>query len=305
MVAFAFFVVCIPWMLGLGQKLPLPDSTLSRMFDTAAQFTPVEGDADGDGLVDAWEDELLERHAPTFVLAENEPSLPASTSWLAARVALDDTGPRLLGVSLPSRRFDAELRRGSADRNDWQIYGHAYPSASGGIRLQYWSYFPFNDGPLFFDHESDWEHVTVELDPSGEPVAVSYARHENNAPGVRYAWSDVGREGNHPVVLVARGTHAAYARPDEAPFWETLPAVDVDERGLPIASSAGARAWRPGRDAPSVLNVGERSAPRDADRPFIGYRGLWGAALLVGTAAPPGPPWQRGFCYATAAGRCR
>lgn len=304
--ALAFFAVSIPWMFGLGMKLPAATPQLAALISDVKPIAPTPADMDGDGLDDALEDALLARHAPTLIMAEDEPSLPASTSWIRERVEMGSPGPTLLGVSLPPRRFDAETRRGSTDRRDWAVYGHAYPSSSGGIRLQYWYYFPYNDGPLFFDHESDWEHMTVELDADHKPVSAAYARHEHNAPGVRYPWSDIAREGDHPVVLIARGTHASYARVDEAPFWEVLPAVDSDERGLPIVDSQGVLVWRPGRDAdvPRVVNVGERGAAREGADLFIGYQGLWGAALLVGTGPPPGPPWQRGFCVDAAPGGC-
>lgn len=304
--ALAFFIVSIPWMFGLGLKLPVGSPELASLGDGPVWIEPTAEDQDGDGLDDALEDTLLARYAPTLIMAEDEPSLPVSTSWIRKRVQMGAPGPTMLGVALPPRRFDAETRRGSTDRRDWAVYGHAYPSSSGGVYLQYWYYFPYNDGPLFFDHESDWEHVTVELDANHEPVGAAYARHEHNAPGARYAWSEIGREGNHPIVLIARGTHASYARADEAPFWEKLPSVDSDERGLPIVESEGVLVWRPGRDpeVPPVVNVGERGAPRDGAELFMGYQGLWGAALLIGTGPPPGPPWQRGFCVDAALGGC-
>ena len=98
-----------------------------------------------------------------------------------------------------------------------------------------------------------------------------------------------------------RDTRKRGFRVDEAPFWETLPACDADEAGRPDPLRCRAVTWRGGR----ILNVGERGLPRHEDGDFfLGYRGLWGAALLVGTAAPPGPPYQRGFCAEAARGRC-
>lgn len=124
-------------------------------------------------------------------------------------------------------------------------------------------------------------------------------------------WSEVTREGEHPVVLAARGTHASYSRTDQAPFWERLPACNADGRGLPILGSCKGPVWRggegPGRPSP-VVNVGERGAPRldsDADAFFMRYAGLWGVtASIIGTAAPPGPPFQRGFCVGARKGSC-
>ena len=50
----------------------------------------------------------------------------------------------------------------------------------GGVLVQYWFFYPFNDAHWLFDHEGDWEHVAVRLerdqfvavssDGDGEPV---------------------------------------------------------------------------------------------------------------------------------------
>ena len=55
-------------------------------------------------------------------------------------------------------------------------------------------------------HEADWEGITVVLD--GEtPFGVSYSAHQ----GRRWsAWSEQSASGTHPVVYVARGSHANY-----------------------------------------------------------------------------------------------
>jgi lysophospholipase L1-like esterase len=108
------------------------------------------------------------------------------------------------------------------------------------IYLDYWWYFPLNPagagggafcgagfviaGITCFDHQGDWEGVTVVLDadsPSGSPAAVSYAQHNRV---VRYSWEalqsmwDKERERFRqgidtklrPLVFVARGSHASY-----------------------------------------------------------------------------------------------
>ena len=77
------------------------------------------------------------------------------------------------------------------------------------IYLDYWWYFPHNPagaaggalcgagfviaGVTCFDHQSDWEGVTVVLDadsPSGPPAAVSYAQHSGVT---RYSWRALQR----------------------------------------------------------------------------------------------------------------
>lgn len=274
--ALALFAVAIPWMYGLPQKLPLgarPSSVVAR--------TPTPDDQDADGIDDAREDRLLAQFAPVALLAPDEPSLPASIDWLRARVPLG-AGETLLGAAVPAWSFPNRVRRGSSDPADWVSYGHAFTAENGRTRLQYWMFFPYNEGPLFFDHEGDWEHVTVELDAHDQPVRMAFSRHECNAPGVWRDWQEIAREGERPLVVIARGTHATYATGEKGPFWEKLP----DPRS--------ARRWQTGS---ALVNVGERGHPRrgrgDA---FLGYHGLWGGSALVGSSVPPGPPFQRSFC---------
>jgi hypothetical protein len=143
------------------------------------------------------------------------------------------------------RRAELRLGEGSA------IYVHPVPVDSQDSRLlylDYWWYLPENPagsgagsfcgpglvipGISCFDHESDWEGVTVVLNRTHprqppRPVAVHYAQHDSV---VRYRWADLraawkrnrrtreiresasGR-GAHPLVFVARGTHASYPMP--------------------------------------------------------------------------------------------
>jgi len=301
----------LPWALALGEKLPaLP---IPRPADHAAPAPPARpDDADADGIPDAIEDELLRRYSPTVLLSADDPSLPADIAWVRRRTGLDVEGPRLLGVIWARSGFDHDTRRGRADPKGWTMYGHAYPRADGGMNLQFWLYHPFNATPVFlFDHESDWEHVTVELDAAGTPRTLALARHADNAPGVRVPWAQVPREDDHPFVLSARGTHASYLHASEAPFWENVTDCPRDDSGVPRLEGCPVRVWRgggPGRDSP-VVNVGERSAPRmdtDSSAFFMRYGGLWGeASALPRAAPPPGPPYQRGFCVEARAGTCR
>lgn len=127
------------------------------------------------------------------------------------------------------------------------IYVHAVPVTSGGqklVYLDYWWYLPYNPagtasgascrvglaipGVTCFDHQSDWEGVTVVVDRTNEPalVAVQYAEHSDV---VRYPWdylrgiwqgsayapftSGIEDAEHRPLVFVARGSHASYATP--------------------------------------------------------------------------------------------
>ncbi len=308
--ALVLFVVAILWAFGLSERVrhfPALHLPVGR----AAAVQP--GDVDGDGLPDAEEDGLLHRYAPLGLLAADDPAYPASVRWVRERTALARTGPDFMGLVIPARAFPAAVRRGSRDPRDWTIYGHAYPRADGGVELQYWFYYPFNKAALIFDHESDWEHVSVELDAQRRPVFFALANHHHIAPGTRVPWARVPRSGDHPWFCIASGTHAAYLYGRDAPFWERV--VDLPRRadGTPIVSGNAVRVVRPGAPASEggspLVNVGERGRPRSDGDPsgfFTSYAGLWGAAVpVIGTAAPYGPPYQRSFCVDAKPGSCR
>lgn len=125
------------------------------------------------------------------------------------------------------------------------VYVHVVPVERGRRRLvylDYWWYLPFNPagsgrgsfcgaglvipGKTCFDHQSDWEGMTVVVDRTGrepEPVAVQYAEHGDV---VSHRWEDLRRlwrgrayrrlvrrlddADDRPLAFVARGTHASY-----------------------------------------------------------------------------------------------
>lgn len=156
-----------------------------------------------------------------------------------------------LDQSFAYLKFDP-VRFGPADREESpQAIGSAYyyhvshrPSHPGIQYIDYWWYLPYNPSltgwmcsPGFsvidfdcFDHESDWEGVTVEVATVGEaPPAVYYAQHTHV---VRQTWSElkqhwkglgqdsmVEAEGaHHPLVFVARASHASYPYPCDAVY---------------------------------------------------------------------------------------
>lgn len=89
------------------------------------------------------------------------------------------------------------------------VYAHVTRyEDSGDYAIQYWFLYFFNF--RLNEHESDWEQVTVRLDADKNPVDVFYSAHEG---GDRRDWAQVEREGEHPVVYPALGSHANYFEP--------------------------------------------------------------------------------------------
>jgi len=76
------------------------------------------------------------------------------------------------------------------------------------VAVQYWFCYFFDD--WYNIHEGDWEGVCVFLRRAGadwQPLGATYYAHEN---GSRRHWADLERDGDHPVVYVASGSHASY-----------------------------------------------------------------------------------------------
>ena len=277
------------------------------------------GDRNVNGVDDAVEEALLQRFAPVVLLAPGERARPANVDWFLARARLDpepgaeprlrvtqasllgDWGAMLRAMNRGVARLRPHpaARPGSADPRDWITYGHVYRADGGGVLVQYWFFYPFNDAHWLFDHEGDWEHVTVRLDADHRPVGAWYARHDFCAPGRWFGWDALQREGDHPVVLSARGTHASYADPDDVAFYDractSRDPVDAERHGCTVW-----RTWA--SDTGGVVNTGPRDHPR-ARAAFVAWPGQWGTTGWMGrdTGGPFGPAYQAGWCSKGAA----
>ncbi len=172
--------------------------------------------------------------------------------------------------------------------------------------LQYWFFYPIDwwqstlRRPAIEQfHEGDWESVTIALARDGTPQLVGYSQH---GAGQRRSWAATPRAGDHPVVYVARGSHANYFAPGRHPI---PPAFAGPE-------AAGAAALvRPllhdytcNRPTASVGPAGLAAATStlvdvDASTDWARFRGAWGKgnfvfltgarALFAAGASPSGP----------------
>jgi hypothetical protein len=157
---------------------------------------------------------------------------------------------------------DDSVHDGLPNNDDWRVYAHVKPSSvlAGGADIQYWFFYGYDYTTLNFNHEADWEHITVTVDGHGKLSSIYYAEHNY---GTQYALSDVTFvRGTHPVVYSAVGTHASYAKPGS-----------YEITGSPYTDHASdGRVWDTGNN---VINVGERNAPLSG-QDFIRYGGGWG-----------------------------
>jgi hypothetical protein len=88
-----------------------------------------------------------------------------------------------------------------------------FATNGGRFAIQYWFWYVFND--FNNTHEGDWEMIQLIFDAHSveealtkEPVEVGYSQH---AGGERADWTDnkLSKEGNHPIVYAASGSHAS------------------------------------------------------------------------------------------------
>ena len=92
-------------------------------------------------------------------------------------------------------------------------YANVIVGDDGRLALQYWFFYVFND--FNNTHEGDWERIqltweatSIEEALTEQPVEVGYSQH---AGGERAGWESdkLSKEGNHPVVFAASGSHAS------------------------------------------------------------------------------------------------
>ena len=173
---------------------------------------------------------------------------------------------------------------GIAQQTEWVTYGHAYPGDDGNIILQYWFPYAYNDSFGGFNHEGDWEFVAVILNEDDNPVELIYSQHSDPQSYSPDAVSWVS--GNHPVVYVAKGSHANYAAVNS----------DGDCIGGPFydnCSNQGVH-WDTWDDLyfGGISHVGEKMHNLN-DSEWLHYSGRWGEiGNSNDTTGPRGPAYQ-------------
>ena len=228
-----------------------------RWLVAAAVLLGLAGDAHAAGP--------LARYAPVVVHASGEPDPLTSVAAFAGRVP---------GVGRRAPRP--------------AVYGRR-----AGEWLQYWMLFAGNtqDRGLLRTgrHEGDWEMVQYRL-RDGVPVRAVYAQH-SGAESCGYA--QVRQSRGHPVVFLARGSHAAYFVPGLRDRTFPDPNDEADGRGRRVRPrlvriSADAPAWMryPGRWGASRAGwvPGEMSSPRG---PAFQPQGRWSDPGAWAAAARP------------------
>ncbi len=178
---------------------------------------------------------------------------------------------------------------------------------NGWIVLQYWIFYPYNNWRSGFfganDHEADWEMISIYLykraDGEVAPAWVAYGSHDFHGDDLRRAWDDTDeleRIGEHPVVYVGAGSHAAYYRRGEYVTEIELPYLH--RLGAPIRRLADF--WQQTLRQAGLGRPGERLELFRI--PFVDYARGDGASLGPGQAEAlspvlltPVPTWVSQF----------
>lgn len=171
--------------------------------------------------------------------------------------------------------------KGSSNPADWIVYGHAFPNNFGGINLQYWFFYPYNDNFGSANHESDWESVLIALGPDRKFSHAKFCAH--GGCDNTFGRNSLTFYGDHLEVWVADGSHASY--PSEVSCDRQ---VVGSEGAFPFNCSSAPRdrwfTWKGGKGAEAghqgggVVNVGEQGRGRVLNGQFfIDYAGgVWG-----------------------------
>jgi Subtilase family len=166
-------------------------------------------------------------------------------------------------------RTHAQL--GSVD----MAYARVQPGAAGRLWLQYWFFYYDNPFGVQFigPHQGDWELIQIAHD-GAKATRVMYFQHES---AEKRGWEDVQVvDGKHPVVYVARDSHASYFSAGHHRRLGPLPFIKRDNTAV-----------NPFPVRPTLHFLDEK-----ADR-WLLWPGRWGSTFDAIDKSPQGPFHQK------------
>lgn len=132
-------------------------------------------------------------------------------------------------------------------------------------KLMFWWFFGYNDGFGSFNHQGDWEHVTLKV-KDGAIENVYFAAHTG---GRSRSASELEWKDGRFSVYVAKGSHAAYWAPG-------------DFHTFGSDKAAKGHRWEIRQTLCDL-----------ADQPWRDYAGAWGEVGESGTTTGPLGPWHK------------
>jgi hypothetical protein len=239
---------------------------------------------------------------PTVTLTHEEPDgkledvkrapTAADIAGLREGWYLDLEGKVLGNTCVYARAFHELLDEGKAPA---VTYAHvAREPNHDGFTLQYWFFWYFNQ---FNDlHEGDWEGMQLSFESNTvagaldeEPSEVIVFQH---AGGERASWTDgkVQKEGTHPVVYPAAGSHAT--------FYDSAVYLGNGQNGSGVGCDNTSEPLRELRLRPVLL---PETAPEAGRFQWLSYRGRWGEKEKGFNNGPTGPVtktvWREPFAW--------
>jgi hypothetical protein len=170
----------------------------------------------------------------------------------------------------PGCRYERDALRFSAEGAQVAYARVAPGDDDEGLVVQYWFFYYFNDWNN--KHEGDWEFVELYFDATSARQALNLSpekiRVSQHSTAEVKLWTDaaVEKNGTHPVVYVARGSHANYFRPG------LYLGRGEEGRGFGCddASESGRRVQLEARLLPDQID-----GPNDPYA-WLAYKGYWG-----------------------------
>ncbi len=218
----------------------------------------------------------------------------ADVAGLGENHYLDLNGRVLGDTCVYARDFEQLLDEGKAPV---VTYAHiAREAGHSGFALQYWFFWYFNQ---FNDlHEGDWEGMQVTFDADGPRQALAGGEEPDkiilfqHAGGERADWDagKVQKEGTHPVVYPAAGSHAT--------FYDSAVYVQNGQNGSGLGCDVTTAPLRELRPSPVLLPNRVTSAGEFA---WLSYYGRWGEREKGYNNGPQGPQtktvWREPFTW--------
>jgi hypothetical protein len=163
-----------------------------------------------------------------------------------------------------------------------------------GFALQYWFFWYFNQ---FNDlHEGDWEGMQLTFESNTAAEALDEEPGEailfQHAGGEKAKWSDskLQKEGTHPVVYPAAGSHAS--------FYDSAVYVQNGQNGSGVGCDNTAEPLRELKLRPILL---PEAAPETGPFAWLSYKGRWGEREKGYNNGPTGPAtktvWREPFAW--------
>jgi hypothetical protein len=225
----------------------------------------------------------------------------AEKNWLCSHTSTNRTSygdtwneSEAFFLQVPNDANEDATHQGSTNAADWKVYGHAYRNSLGGVNLQYWFFYPYNDSISTVNHEGDWEHINVRLRADYSIDGAFLAQHGGLTLHAvsSLQWYDA----DHPYVWAADGSHATYRSESDCDTSWREQGFDTDScrtnSGYRWFTWAGGKGTQAGFQGGGVINVGEKTRPLNGQN-FIKYNSRWGEIGTTSeTSGPRTPSFQ-------------